>query len=108
MSTFVNDVKFTLVYGDGTSRTYTLPSVPDDNLEGIRGRVQQINEQLKLAIDGGSTLPGVNQFHATFVGTTADNKTAAEVYADQTRYGVEEIFETQIISTEIVVLYTIN
>lgn len=106
MSTFVNDAKFILAYGDGTSRTYTLPNVPDDNLEGIRDRVKLVNEQLKLG--AAATLPGVNQFRVAFVGTTADNKTSAEVYADQNRYGVEEIFEAQIISTETIVLYTIN
>lgn len=103
---FVNDAKFLLVYGDGTSRSYTLPNVPDDNLEGIRDRVKLVNEQLKLGAS--ATLPGVAQFRGVFVGTTADNKSAAEVYANIDRYGVEEIFEAQIISTETVVLYTIN
>lgn len=62
MSTSSNEVRVGIMFTDGTTRTYKLPEVPDENLANVKTRIQSIN----ASITGGTA----QAFTQTFVSTT--------------------------------------
>ncbi len=51
MSTTTNEVILQLTFTDSTTRNYTIPEVPTENLTNVKTRVQTINSNLENNMD---------------------------------------------------------
>lgn len=65
MSTTTNEVQVGILFEDGTTRKYALPNVAAEDLSGVKGRVQAINNG--SAGDGATYQTAMK---ATFVSNT--------------------------------------